>query len=75
MLTVCYIPSATTSSVGLKIRLAGGAMSSEGRVEVLYNGQWGTICDDYWDLRDAFVVCRMLGYPGIANLNEIHILL
>lgn len=33
-----------------------------GRVEVLYHGQWGSICDDYFTDMDAAVVCRMLGF-------------
>ena len=39
-----------------------GQSPSEGRVEILYNGQWNTICDDYWNLEEAQVVCRQLGY-------------
>ncbi|XP_074240057.1 macrophage scavenger receptor types I and II isoform X2 [Saimiri boliviensis] len=53
-----------------KVRLVGGSGPHEGRVEILHSGQWGTICDDRWEVRVGQVVCRSLGYPGVQAVYK-----
>ena len=35
---------------------------NEGKVEICFGGQWGTVCDDSWNYRGTEVVCRQLGF-------------
>ena len=52
----------SASFINYNIRLVGNS-TNQGRVEVQYNGVWGTVCDDDWSDENAQVVCRMLGFP------------
>ena len=56
------------------LRLVDGVLTDEngrlceGRLEIFYNGAWGTICDDYWAKDDADVACRALGF--VASVED-----
>ena len=59
---VCLSTHAATVCSNGDVRLVNGQYESEGRVEICFHEQYGTICDDTWDGNDAAVVCRQLGY-------------
>ena len=47
---------------GVAVRLVGGNSYNEGRLEVRYNGQWGSVCYYGWNYQDTYVICRQLGF-------------
>lgn len=60
MWTLCNAQSDVPT---IQLRLAGEKRKHyEGRVEVFYNGEWGTVCDDDFSIYAAQVVCRELGF-------------
>ena len=47
-----------------------GRNSAEGRIEVFVRGRWGTVCDDGFDIKDAHVMCRMLGLSPAQRIAK-----
>ena len=59
-------PDTTDNCTNGEIELMGGDTEYEGRVEVCYDGIWGSLCPSSWDSNDAKVVCRQLGLITIG---------
>ena len=68
----CALVNFTLSD--FSVRLVDGSAPNEGRVEVYYQGQWGSICDlhgvDDWNGDAANVVCRQLGYKSMYQVSN-----
>ncbi|XP_060067992.1 deleted in malignant brain tumors 1 protein-like [Ylistrum balloti] len=65
--TLCVIvllTSMQTTYIEGTLRLIGGDDQYEGRLEIYYNGEWESICNDYWSTDNSRVACKQLGLKG-----------
>ena len=59
------------SPTGGDIRLTGGIYSNQGLLEVYCNGEWGTVCDDFFGITEANVACSQLGYNDYSAYDHL----
>ena len=66
-----YVAQVTTTvnCTNGDLRLSGSTTSRQGRVEMCYERQWGTVCDDSWGTNDAKVACRQLGFSSYGKFS------
>lgn len=65
VLLLCWVAPSGQEPAPVQLRLSGPrGPAGEGRLEVLYQGRWGTVCDDGFDFHAATVACRQLGYTA-----------
>ena len=67
-----YQAVSCTTHGAVRLRGTSPQHNNYGRVEICVNGVWGTVCDDHWDLTDASVVCKQLGYSRFRKYYALH---
>ena len=66
----CHFILFSLDCVSGDIRLVGyGSSGNQGRVEMCYNNQYGTLCSYSWDINEAIIICKQLGFYGMSFIT------
>ena len=67
---IIFVPTVNVTDIDIKLEKSEGDSTGQGRVLVGLNGAWGAICYNGWDLNDAHVVCRQLGFANAIRATN-----
>ena len=68
-IAVNFLPIIISGCTEGDLRLEGTNSNLAGRLEVCYDGVWGTVCQDHWGRAEASVACRRLGFSSSCKHN------
>ncbi len=72
--TFIHLNFVSAGQLSGELRLVGNFSrtgGSSGRLEVYYNGRWGTVCNDRFGINDARVACRQLGFSTYTRYGTV----
>ena len=75
LLYITFIPINLIGCTEGEVRLVGGTSNAEGLVEICLRNEWGTVCDQMWDVTDARVTCRQLRLASTGSHRNFQLLL
>ena len=70
-MSILHVLTAPSNCTNGGIRLQNGRYAKEGKVEVCIGGYWGAVCSNYWDSREATVVCKQLGFINSGIIAQL----
>ncbi len=65
----CATDNGNNTCTDGEVRLVEGTVPNEGRVEICFSNQWGSVCDDFFSKEEAIVICRQLNYTSGLNMS------
>ena len=66
-----YVNVLHVTAGALRLNSFTNTLTSAGRLEVYYSGEWGTVCDDLFGQTEANVACRQLGYDSASSYGQV----